>query len=177
MQISLCAKITGLNEKNLNQGEFDLIDETQDENFFNQLEKSSFEDTKDKMENHLVDEPCLEDEGQLTVDVFQTPDEVVVQSTIAGIKKKDLNIAIEEDIITIKGERKKEKTENTEYLHQECFWGKFSRSIVLPHEIESEQIKATLKSGVLTIILPKAKKSSGEKLVGINSNKRGKKLK
>ncbi|TSC96210.1 MAG: HSP20 family protein [Parcubacteria group bacterium Athens1014_10] len=163
MKISFWEKITGLNKDELNLGEIDLIDgsQEQEEDFFNQLEKKS--SPLNEKEKELMERPWMEDEGQLTVDVYQTPNEVVIQSTIAGIKKKDLNIDIEKDFITIKGERKTENAEKAEYLHQECFWGKFSRSIVLPQEIDPKQIKTSLKNGVLTVFLPKIKTSSEKK--------------
>lgn len=172
MKISFWEKITGLNKEKLNQGSFSSIEDEsieEKENFFDQLEKES--STGKALENKKKDEagkgPWLEEEGQLTIDVYQTDSEVVVRSTIAGVKRKDLNISVEKDLITIKGERKKEEIGDIEYLHQECFWGKFSRSIVLPQEIEPKQIKASLRSGILTIILPKAKNSNKKKSVRI----------
>ncbi len=163
MKISFWEKITGLSKDKLNQGEISFIKEAEEqENFFDQLEKESSpaELTKDKERNEFIEHPWLEEEGQLTVDVYQADNEIVVQSTIAGIKRKDLKISVEKDLITIKGERKKDKLDGVEYIHQECFWGKFSRSVVLPQEVDPEQVKAGLKNGVLTIVLPKIKRAS-----------------
>ncbi len=98
-------------------------------------------------------------EGQLSVDVYGTEDDIVVVSTIAGVKPENVDISINNDMLTIRGERSQEKEEKTEdYYYQECYWGGFSRSIILPVEIESDKVSANLKNGVLTIRLPRAKK-------------------
>ena len=96
-------------------------------------------------------------EGQLTIDVYQTDNEIVIKSTIAGVKPEDLDVSINNDMVTIKGERKNEEVVNAEnYYYQECYWGGFSRSVVLPVDIISEKSEASLKNGILTIRLPKA---------------------
>lgn len=96
-------------------------------------------------------------EGQLTIDVYQTDGEVVIKSTIAGVKPEDLDVSINNDMVTIKGERKNEEVVHQEnYYYQECYWGHFSRSVVLPIDIISDKAEAALKNGILTIRLPKA---------------------
>ena len=96
-------------------------------------------------------------EGQLTIDVYQTDTEIVIKSTIAGVKPEDLDVSINNDMVTIKGERKMEESITAEnYYYQECYWGHFSRSVVLPVDIISEKAEASLKNGILTIKLPKA---------------------
>jgi len=96
-------------------------------------------------------------EGQLTIDVYQTDGEIVIKSTIAGVKPEDLDVSINNDMVTIKGERKNEEVVNPEnYYYQECYWGHFSRSVVLPVDIISDKAEAALKNGILTIRLPKA---------------------
>jgi len=98
------------------------------------------------------------DEGQLSIDVFQTPDSIVIKSTIAGVKPGDIDISINNDMLTIRGRREvQEKISDENYLIKECYWGGFSRSIILPVEIEAEKVEAALDNGVLTITLPKAK--------------------
>ena len=77
-------------------------------------------------------ESWLEPVGQLAVDVYQTENELVIQSAIAGVKSEDLDISLEGDVITISGERKKPFEEKEDYFSQECYWGKFSRQIILP---------------------------------------------
>ncbi len=106
-----------------------------------------------------------EAEGQLTIDVYQTPDEIVVESTIAGVKPEDLDIDVTSESVTIRGERKKEMTiSEKDYFYQECFWGKFSRSIILPQEIDPDKAESSIKNGVLTIRLPKVNRDKGKKL-------------
>ncbi len=96
-------------------------------------------------------------EGQLSVDVYQTEDSLVVRSTIAGVKIEDLEITLNDDVVTIRGKRFQEhEVPKEDYFYQECYWGGFSRSIVLPMEVKSAEAKASLKNGVLTIVLPKA---------------------
>ena len=96
-------------------------------------------------------------EGQLTIDVYQTDEHVVIKSTIAGVKPEDLDVSINNDMVTIKGERKNEEQIPPEnYYYQECYWGFFSRSVVLPVDIIADKVEASLKNGILTVKLPKA---------------------
>lgn len=107
-----------------------------------------------------------EEEGQLTIDVYQTPEgEIVIKSPVAGVNPKDLDVTITNDMITIKGRRDNgEKVAKEQYFFQELYWGPFSRSVILPAEIESEQAKAILKDGILTIRLPRIEKETAKKL-------------
>lgn len=99
-------------------------------------------------------------EGQLSVDVYQREDAIIVKSTIAGVLPEDLDIFIENEMLTIRGRRQHlEKVDFKEYLFQECYWGGFSRSIILPEEIAVDSIEANLENGILTVILPKARRS------------------
>lgn len=101
------------------------------------------------------------EEGQLSVDVYQTKDAIVVKSTIAGVKPEDIDISINNDMVTIKGKRELDDTVvEDDYFYQECYWGGFSRSIILPVEIMPDKVEASLKNGVLTVTLPKAKKAT-----------------
>lgn len=106
-----------------------------------------------------------EAEGQLTVDVYQTPTEIVIQSTVAGVAPEDLDISITNESVTIRGKREKsEKVKEDEYFYQECYWGRFSRTIILPQEIDAERANAGMKNGVLTIRLPKLDREKTKKL-------------
>ncbi|OGN32162.1 MAG: hypothetical protein A2749_02375 [Parcubacteria group bacterium RIFCSPHIGHO2_01_FULL_45_26] len=97
-------------------------------------------------------------EGHLTVDVYQNANEIIVQSAVAGVKGEDIDLDIAKDSVTIKGLRQRpEGLEQNESLHQELHWGKFSRSVILPADIDIEQAKASIKNGLLTIRLPKLK--------------------
>lgn len=106
-----------------------------------------------------------EDDAQLTVDVFQTPDEIIVQSIIAGVKADDLDIDITREMITIRGVRERVHEESDEnYFYKELYWGRFSRSILLPEEIDTDEAEAKLKDGFLTVRLPKLDKNRSAKL-------------
>jgi HSP20 family protein len=99
-----------------------------------------------------------QDEGQLSIDIYQTPAKLIIKSTIAGVKPDDIDIAINNDMLTIRGKREmSEEINEDDYLYRECYWGAFSRSIILPVEVKADKIDAYLEDGVLTIILPKAK--------------------
>lgn len=104
-------------------------------------------------------------EGQLTVDVYQTPDEIVIRSIVAGVRPEDLDISISRDMVTIRGSREehKEVTEDN-YFHKELYWGSFSRAVLLPAEVEVEEAQASEKHGLLTIRLPKVDKEKQTKL-------------
>ena len=106
-----------------------------------------------------------EEEGRLTVDVYQTDDEIVIVAPVAGVSPDDIDISLSGDMITIKGKREMNPKENeVDYLYQECFWGSFSRTIILPSEIDPEKVRATLKEGILKIHLPKIKKEKVKKI-------------
>lgn len=99
-------------------------------------------------------------EGQLAVDVYQKPDSVIVRAPIAGVKPEDIEISITDDIVNIKGQRSTSGEINREdYFAQECYWGAFSRSYILPIQVDSEKANASLKNGILTITIPKLEKT------------------
>lgn len=106
-----------------------------------------------------------EQEGQLTVDVFQDDTNIVIQSTIAGVSPDDLDVSITNDMVTIRGERRRMYDVDAEdYFYQECYWGTFSRSIILPVEIDADRAEAKIKNGVMTIRIPKANAAMTRKL-------------
>ncbi len=120
---------------------------------------------KEEKENVVEETMFDEEEGKLTIDVYQTPNEIVVESTIAGVKPEDLDISINNESVTIRGKREKEmRVSDEDYFYQECYWGKFSRSIILPQEVDAENAVANLKNGVLTIKLPKLNRQKSKKL-------------
>lgn len=103
--------------------------------------------------------------GILTVDVYQTADDIIIKSTIAGATADELDISVTNEVVTIKGSRKMEdKISAHDYYYQELYWGSFSRSIILPEEIDADNAKASLKNGVLTLKLPKLAKNKTKKL-------------
>lgn len=95
------------------------------------------------------------EEGQLAIDVYQSENDLVIQSTIAGVRPESLDISMERDIITIRGSREKPFEENGDYFVQECFWGPFSREVILPAEVDPGRAAAEMKNGILTIRIPK----------------------
>ena len=104
-------------------------------------------------------------EGQLTVDVYQDGDMIIVQSAVAGVDEDNLEINLTPESVTIRGTREKsQKVSDTDYFYQECFWGSFSRTVILPTEIDTEKSTAALKNGVLTIKMPKLDRKKGKKL-------------
>lgn len=129
-------------------------------------------ETEAKTETPTADQPASTwndegdtDEGQLTIDMYQTDSEVIVKSTIAGVKPEDIDVSINNDMLTIRGTRSTEETvEQENYYYQECYWGSFSRSVVLPVDVLPEKVEAALKNGILTIKLPKAETNKVKKI-------------
>lgn len=110
----------------------------------------------DDFETQLISSQKDSEDGHLTVDVFQSGNDIVIQSTIAGTDPKDIDVSITKDMVTIKGSRMtEEKVKKSDYYHRELYWGSFSRSIILPAEIDSDKARASIKNGVLTIRLPR----------------------
>ena len=106
-----------------------------------------------------------DEEAQLTVDVYQTPSEIVVKTMVAGVRPDDLDVAITRDSVTVRGERSEDRTVSDEdYLHRELYWGAFTRTINLPEEINVDEAEAVEKHGVLILRLPKLDKNRQAKL-------------
>lgn len=100
------------------------------------------------------------DEGQLALDVIETPENIIVRSAIAGVKEQDLDIHVSEDLVTVRGERHVDVLPDRATVHyEECFWGAFSRSVVLPCRVKADEAEAALKNGILTVLIPKASDS------------------
>ena len=98
----------------------------------------------------------MTEEGELAVDVCQTADDIVIKAMIAGVDPSDIEVDITREMVTIRGERmESSESEGDDYFFRELYWGSFSRSIVLPEEIEPEEAVAKEKNGLLTIRLPK----------------------
>jgi len=104
-------------------------------------------------------------EGELAIDVYQTQEDIVIQSAIAGVKAEELDIQIEDDVVTIRGSRgNPNENEVKEYFHEECFWGPFSRQIFLPEEIDVKNVEASMKEGIFTLRLPKIHREKTKKV-------------
>ncbi len=128
---------------------------------------SLYEDSK---ENPMINSATFQAddelvEGALTIDVYQTDNDIVIVSTIAGVTAKDLDVSITNDMVTVSGERKNPvKVRQENYFYQECYWGPFSRSVILPIDVDAEKALAELKDGVLTVTLPKSEKVKIKKI-------------
>jgi HSP20 family protein len=106
-----------------------------------------------------------EKEGELTVDVYQTPEMIIIKSMIAGVRPDDLDVTIARDVVTIRGKREEERVASEDdYYVRELYWGSFSRTIQLPEEIDVDESEAVEKHGLLILKLPKLDKKRSSKL-------------
>ncbi len=95
-------------------------------------------------------------EGELAVDVYQTEKEIVIRSTVAGVRAEELDISVDNDVLIVRGKRDKPDEESgANHFIRECYWGKFSRKIIIPDEIDPSRITASMKDGVLVIRIPR----------------------
>ncbi len=109
--------------------------------------------------------PAVEPEGELAVDIYQTPDYIVVKALVAGVQPSSIDIALTREMLTISGTRADEKEVDDEnYFQKELYWGSFSRTILLPEEIDVDMAEASEKHGILMIRLPKINKRRETKL-------------
>lgn len=105
------------------------------------------------------------EDGQLTVDVYETASEIIIKTMVAGVKPEDLDITINREMVTIRGKREEDRTASSDdYFHRELYWGTFSRTIVLPKEIDIEEAEAVEKYGLLILKLPKMDKNKEARL-------------
>lgn len=144
--------------------------------FFDKLTGSAnIEDESDDFDNLNLetgeeDQPAQnaeweEEEGELPVDVYDDNDKIILKTMIAGVRPDDLDISITRDMVTIKGVRQEEKEITKDnYYHKELYWGSFSRTIMLPAEIDIEEAKANEKHGLLILTLPKIDRERRTKL-------------
>ncbi len=103
--------------------------------------------------------------GQLAVDVYETEKSIIVQAPIAGVKKNDLEIITEKDIIIIKGRRERPGKKDIKcFYNEECFYGDFRREVILPEETDPSRIEATMEEGVLMIEVPKIEREKRRKV-------------
>jgi HSP20 family protein len=125
-------------------------------------ELSVSEDDETEDENWIDEESK---DAELTVDVHQNAEMIVVKAMIAGVRPEDLDISITRDTITIKGHREEERSIREEdYFVKELYWGSFSRVITLPEEIDVDEAEAVEQHGLLILKLPKFDKGRQAKL-------------
>ena len=146
---SFFEKLTGT----INTEEEHFLDEPQTENVGNVASEDSWPEEEDAAD------------AELTVDVFQTLDDIVIQTIVAGVDPGELDVSITRDMVTIAGRRdRKEEILRDDYFHQELYWGSFSRSVLLPEEVDIEASQAIEKNGLLTLRLPKIDKKKKPRL-------------
>jgi len=157
---SFFQRLTGAVKVDDFDDEFDFEEENHNQdkgqdNFYN-------EDTQTQYEH---EEKIPEEEGELSVDVLNTPEEIIIKAMVAGVKPQDLDINITRDMVTIHGTRESEIEASQEnYFHKELYWGSFARNIILPEEVDVELAEAKEKHGLLIIALPKLDKDRRTKL-------------
>jgi HSP20 family molecular chaperone IbpA len=115
------------------------------------------------------------EEGELTVDVYADGDNIVIETLVAGLDTDSLDVSIAHDLVTIKGERKRAKEiPGKNYYYQECFYGEFSRTILLPTDIDPDKAKANFsKNGILTIVMPKVEQRLTSKKLAVEEEDGG----
>lgn len=103
--------------------------------------------------------------GQLPVDVYETKERLVIKARTAGVNKSDLDVSIADNQLTIRGTLSAGNEDEVEnYFLQECYWGEFSRTIILPLAVKEDDIEAVLKDGVLTVSFGKVEQNTVKKI-------------
>ena len=129
--------------------------------------KLNISDKNDSDKKEIKKEAKWEEEAEaeLTVDLYQTPTDIIVQTMIAGVQPDNLSISLTRDMVTIRGKREENQSINSDnYFVQELYWGAFSRTISLPEEVDPDGAEAIEKHGLLIIKLPKINKNKETKL-------------
>ncbi|MBI4093726.1 Hsp20/alpha crystallin family protein [Candidatus Kaiserbacteria bacterium] len=140
------------------------------DNFFDdpKATRAVFEGQGGERHAHVVPRDSSDDDepaGELAVDVYQTPDAIVVKALIAGVHPNSIDIALTREMLTISGTREDEREVDEEhYFQRELYWGSFSRTILLPEEVDVDLAEASERHGVLMIRLPKVNKKRQAKL-------------
>lgn len=132
-----------------------------------ELEGDFLEQETENTDEQKKSDDWLETEapGQLAVDVYQTKEDVIVVAPVPGVSKDDLDLSIVESTLTVRGTRKQEEEVRTsDYLVQECYWGEFSRSIILPVQVKEDEAEAELKDGMLKVKMPKTEQDKVKKI-------------
>lgn len=155
-------------EKNYEPKKSDNISDVENKNAMEDDGKEIDSNKKEKegdREEWFNNQDGNKEEGQLTIDVYQIKDCIIIKSIIGGVVSEDLDISVTGDMVTIKGKRANaDEVKPDDYYYQECFWGNFSRSVILPCDIKTDEVEATMKNGILTVKLPKIEKNSSIKV-------------
>lgn len=111
------------------------------------------------------------EEGQLAVDVYHTPSEVIIRAPIAGVHPNEIDVTIKDDVVVIKGNRfSRDDFGIVDHLYKECHWGRFSRTIILPITVRSQKADALFRNGILTIRAPKAEDDQKPLVIAIEDD-------
>jgi HSP20 family protein len=125
------------------------------------IESEKKEDTKNPTKEKSWSKKC----GELAIDVYEVEGHIVIQAPISGVKKENIEIVTEKDIVIIKGKRNRpQKKEIKEFYTKECFYGDFRREVILPEETDPSRIEANMEEGVLTIEIPKIEREKKRKI-------------
>jgi HSP20 family molecular chaperone IbpA len=104
-------------------------------------------------------------EGHLPVDMYQTANDIVIRTFVAGVRPEEMNVSISRDMVVIEGTREeRSEASGPDYFNQELFWGSFTRTIMLPQEVDVDGAQASSKDGLLSITLPKLDRTRQTKL-------------
>lgn len=146
---------------------YDDEEEFFDDDEYNTHPRIHDEEDTDPEEESWQEEQAIEEEvdGELPIDMYHTPDAIVIRALVAGVNPNDLDIAITRDMVTIKGSREEvQEAPDENYFHRELFWGSFTRTVLLPDEVLIDEADAREKHGLLEIILPKVDKDRSARL-------------
>ena len=151
-------------------GFFSRLTGSGNDDFFDESSRPAiFEGEGDERHAHINtrDETWAAEEpqGELAVDIYQTPDAIVVKALVAGVQPTSIDISLTREMLTISGMREDEReVEEDNYFQRELYWGSFSRTILLPEEVDVDIAEASEKHGILMIRLPKINKKRQTKL-------------
>ena len=120
---------------------------------------------EDANRNWKSDEPASTTTWSPAVDIFETESEIVVKAEVPGMERKDITLNLENNVLTLRGERRFLKEAKEENYHRiERSYGGFSRAFTIPVTVEDEKIRADYKEGVLTIVLPKKEQAKPKQI-------------
>lgn len=161
---SLIERLTGLTENE----EFDsFFDETAEDQHMTAGEAPQ---AQTHPHHTHAPAPSWDDETQrggeeLPIDMYQTGNFIVLKALVAGVVPGNIDVVLTRDMVTIKGTREEDQEVNEDgYFRRELYWGSFSRTILLPEEVDVDAAEATEKHGVLVIRLPKVNKTKETKV-------------
>ena len=158
---SFFSRITGASDAESDADYFGTIPGQESQYEGEGVERRAHSNTRGTQDWNTGDEP----QGELAVDVYQTADAIVVKALVAGVQPTSIDIALTREMLTISGTREDEReVEDDGYFQRELYWGSFSRTILLPEEVDVDMAEASEKHGILMIRLPKINKKRQTKL-------------